>query len=81
MSKQTEFPIPASIGSRLFFDRYEVENYKRALMRLAPIDRDPAAPIVFVTAQQISHELQIDRRTLGRRIRGRVRGEEMFRST
>jgi hypothetical protein len=80
MTKQTEFPVPTSIGGRLFFDRYEVENYKRALMRLAPLNRDPAAPIVFVTAQQMSDELQIDRRTLGRRIRGRVRGEEMFRS-
>lgn len=35
--------------------------------------RDPSAPITFVTAQQISDELQIDRRTLGRRVKGRVR--------
>jgi hypothetical protein len=75
MDPNQEFPIPTSIGGRLFFDRLEVENYKRGLMRLAPIDRDPSAPIVFVTAQQISCELQIDRRTLGRRVRGRVRGQ------
>ena len=31
-------------------------------MGLRPADRDPAAPITFVTAQQLSDELQIDRR-------------------
>jgi hypothetical protein len=75
MSEQADFPIPIRMGGRLFFDRHDVESHKRKLMRLAPIDRDPVAPIVFVTAQQISDELQIDRRTLGRRIKGRVRGE------
>jgi hypothetical protein len=74
MDTQRDFPIPTSISGRLFFDRYDVENYKRALMRLAPLVRDSSVPIVFVTAQQISDELQIDRRTLGRRIKGRVRG-------
>ena len=44
-------------------------------MGLTPTDRDPAAPITFVTTGQISNELQINRRTLGRRIRGRIRGE------
>jgi hypothetical protein len=73
MSEQADFPVPTRVGGRLFFDRHEVENHKRSLMRLAPIERDPSTPIVFVTAQQISDELQIDRRTLGRRVRGRVR--------
>ena len=73
MTAQPDFPAPTSIAGRLYFDRHEVENYKRALMRLAPVERDPAAPIAFVTAQQISDELQIDRRTLGRRVRGRIR--------
>jgi hypothetical protein len=80
MDPQQDFPVPTSIGGRLFFDRHDVEQYKRRLIGLTLLDRDPAAPIVFVTAQQISEELQIDRRTLGRRIRGRVRGEEMPRS-
>jgi hypothetical protein len=44
-------------------------------MGLTPTDRDPAVPITFVTTGQISNELQINRRTLGRRIRGRIRGE------
>jgi hypothetical protein len=71
----SDFPPSSLIGGRHFFARHEVENYKRKLMGLRPADRDPAAPITFVTAQQLSDELQIDRRTLGRRIRGRVRGE------
>jgi hypothetical protein len=70
----SDFPPSSLIGGRHFFARHEVENYKRKLMGLRPADRDPAAPITFVTAQQLSDELQIDRRTLGRRIRGRVRG-------
>ena len=72
MGEQAEFPTPVRVGGRLFFDRHEVENHKRRLMRLAPVERDPAAPIAYVTAQ-ISDELQIDRRTLGRRVRGRIR--------
>ena len=75
MDPNQDFPGPTSINGRLFFDRHAVENHKRKLMGLRPADRDPAAPITFVTAQQLSEELQIDRRTLGRRIRGRVRGE------
>ena len=71
----SEFPQPTSIGGRHFFARHEVENYKRKLMGLTPTERDPVAPITFVTAQQLSDELQINRRTLGRRIRGRIRGE------
>ena len=38
------------------------------LMGLRPADRDLAAPITFVTAQQLSDELCIDRRNLGPRI-------------
>ena len=44
------------------FDRHDVENHKRQLMGLTPTDRDPAAPITFVTTGQISNELQINRR-------------------
>lgn len=73
MSEQPEFPTPVRMGGRLFFDRHEVENHKRTLMRLAPVERDQSAPITFVSAPQLSDELQIDRRTLGRRIRGLVR--------
>jgi hypothetical protein len=75
MNIAPEFPQPTRIGGRLMFDRHDVENHKRQLMGLTPTDRDPAAPITFVTTSQISNELQINRRTLGRRIRGRIRGE------
>jgi hypothetical protein len=75
VDEQAHFPTPVRMGGRLFFDRHEVENHKRQLMRLASVERDPSTPIVFVTAQQISEELQIDRRTLGRRVKGRIRGE------
>ncbi len=75
MDATSEFPPSSLIGGRHFFARHEVEDFKRKLMGLTPADRDPAAPITFVTAQQLSDELQIDRRTLGRRIRGRIRGE------
>jgi hypothetical protein len=75
MDPQRDFPIPTCIGGRLFFDRYDVENYKRALMRLAPLVRDPSKSMLFATAKQVCDELQIGRRTLGRRVRGRVRGE------
>jgi hypothetical protein len=75
MHTAPDFPQPTRAGVRLIFDRHEVEQHKRRLMGLTPTERDPAAPITFVTAQQLSDELQIDRRTLGRRIRGRIRGE------
>jgi hypothetical protein len=75
MNVNQDFPPSSLIGGRHFFARHEVENYKRKLMGLTPTERDPVAPITFVTAQQLSDELQIDRRTLGRRIRGRIRGE------
>jgi hypothetical protein len=76
MSNQQEFPTPARVGGKLLFDRHEVENHKRGLIGLESLKREPSVPISFVTAQQIAVELQMDRRTLGRRIRGRVRGEE-----
>jgi hypothetical protein len=75
MDATQDFPISTSIGGRHFFARHEVEAYKCRLMGLTPTERDPATPVVFVTAQQLSDELQINRRTLGRRIRGRIRGE------
>jgi hypothetical protein len=75
MTAHTQFPAPVRMGGRLKFDRHDVENHKRALMRLAPIERDPSKSILFATANQVCDELQIDRRTLGRRVRGRVRGQ------
>jgi hypothetical protein len=71
MSQTIEFPPPFRINGRLVWDRHEVENYKRSLMGLDPVERDPNATIVFVTAAQLTSELPFGRRTLGRRVRGR----------
>ena len=73
MNEQADFPTPVRVGGRLFFERHEVENHKRKLMRLAPVERDSSKSISFATANQVCDELQIDRRTLGRRVRGRIR--------
>ncbi len=70
-STHEEVPAPHRINGRLVWDRFEIENYKRALMGLSPIERDPSAPIVFVTAKQLTAELPYGRRTLGRRVKGR----------
>ena len=72
MDASSEFPRPTRVGNRLMFDRHDVENHKRRLMGLMPVNRDPSAPIVFVTAQQLAGELQVNRRSLGRRVKGRV---------
>jgi hypothetical protein len=70
-----EFPAPAMFSGRLKFIRYEIDDYKRALALLPPIDRGPEPPVVFVGASDVCADLGIDRRTLGRRVRGRVRGQ------
>jgi hypothetical protein len=59
----------------LVWVRHDIENYKRALIGLSPLNRDPTAPIVFVTSKQLAEEFPYSRRTLGRRIKGRVQGE------
>jgi hypothetical protein len=75
MSLQPEFPAPIRFGGRLRFDLHEHENYKRALAGLPTVERDPSQPIRFVDANVVCHDLGVDRRTLGRRVRGRVRME------
>jgi hypothetical protein len=74
MSQTTQFPAPYRLNGRLVWDRHEVENHKRSLMGLDPVERDPNAKIVFVTAAQLTSELPYGRRTLGRRVRGREQG-------
>jgi hypothetical protein len=69
MSTSPELPAPFRHSGRLMWDRHEVENFKRALMGLGPLERDPNAPIVFVTAKQLTAELPYGRRTLGRRVK------------
>jgi hypothetical protein len=75
MSLQPEFPTPIRFGGRLRFDHHEHENYKRALAGLPPVERREAEPIRFADASAVCADLAIDRQTLGRRVKGRIRGE------
>jgi hypothetical protein len=70
VSTSLDFPSPFRLNGRLMWDRHAVENYKRILMGLEPVERDPQTPITFVTARQLTAELPYGRRSLGRRIKG-----------
>jgi hypothetical protein len=74
MSDQVlEFPAPIRDRGRLIWDRHDIENYKRSLLGLPPLERDPNASIVFVTAKQISEELPYGRRTIAVESKGAFR--------
>ena len=75
MSNVSNFPAPFRHAGRLVWDRHDIENYKRALMGLPRLERDPHTPILFVTAKQLAEELPYGRRTIGRRVKGRVQDE------
>jgi hypothetical protein len=70
-----QFPTPSRVNGRLYFDRYAVENFKRQLAGLGPVERNPREPITFIDATKVANELGVCRRTVGRMITGRVRGE------
>jgi hypothetical protein len=72
VSTSLDFPTPFRLNGRLMWDRFDVEQYKRSLMGLPLLERDPQAPITFVSAKQLTAELPYGRRTLGRRVKGRV---------
>jgi hypothetical protein len=74
-STLNDFPAPFRHAGRLVWDRHDIENYKRSLMHLPPVERDPRATIVFVTAKQLADELPYGRRTLGRRVKGRIQDD------
>ena len=58
MSKlEPEIPTPTRIRGRLFFERLGWENYKRLLLGLPALERDPREPIELVSAIQASEEL------------------------
>ena len=79
MSEQVhDFPAPFRHAGRLMWDRHEVENYKRSLIGLAPLERDAKEPISLVTARQLTAELPYGRRTIGRRVKGRINGEPLL---
>jgi hypothetical protein len=69
MSNKPEFPTPHRRAGRLWWDRHEIKNYKRILMGLAPVERDPSSTIVFVNARQLTVEIGVGRRSLGRYVR------------
>jgi hypothetical protein len=75
MTAHTQFPAPIRFGGRLRFDHHEHENYKRALAGLPAVERGEGESIRFVDASAVCADLAIDRRTLGRRVRGHIRGE------
>ena len=77
MSTSPDFPAPFRLNGKLLWDRFSIENYKRALMGLPPLERVPNAPIVFVTAKRLAEELPYGRRTIGRRVKGRVQDEPL----
>jgi hypothetical protein len=75
MPTSPQFPAPFRMGGKLLWEQFEIENFKRVLIGLDPLERDESRPIVFMTARQISAELPYQRRTIGKMIEGRVRGE------
>jgi hypothetical protein len=75
MEDKADFPIPSRMNGRLYFDRYAVENFKRRLVGLGPVDRDPREPIMFVDATKVASEFGVSRRTVSRLITGRVLGD------
>jgi hypothetical protein len=64
------FPNPIRQNGRLYWDRFEIENYKRVLIGLEPVERDPMNPILLASAKQVAAEFGFGRRTLGRRVCG-----------
>jgi hypothetical protein len=38
-----EFPTATRIRGRIYFDRFEVERFKRALLGLPALERDPSS--------------------------------------
>lgn len=69
---EAEFPAPIRLNGRIFFDDHELENYKRRLLGLPELPRDPSAKIKLRPAAAVAAELGICRRTVGRRIAGRA---------
>lgn len=65
---EPEFPRPIVQNGRNYFDRYELENYKRELIGLTPLPRDERAPIELVPSAKVTKEFGFGRRTLGRRM-------------
>jgi hypothetical protein len=72
---KSDLPTPGRVNGRLYFDRHAVENFKRQLVGLGPVERNPREPITFIDATTVANELGVCRRTVSRLITGRFRGE------
>jgi hypothetical protein len=68
MSDKANFPTPSRVNGRLYFDRHAVENFKRQLVGLSTVDRDPREPITFIDATTVASEFGVSRRTVSRLI-------------
>ena len=75
MTETPDFSAPLRLNGRLTWDRHEIENHKRRLLGLPPLERDPNAPIVLVSAKQLVAELPFGRRSLGKLVEGRFRND------
>ena len=73
MTTTPDFPAPFRLNGRLVWDRHEIENHKRSLLGLPPLERDLSEPIVFVNAKTLVGEMPFGRRSLGARVKGRCR--------
>jgi len=69
---QHEFPTPTRLGGRLYWNRADLENFKRALLGLPQIAANESARIELVPASQVTSEFGFGRRTLGRRVANRA---------
>lgn len=76
MRDKADFPTPSRMNGRLYFDRYAVENYKRQMVGLGPVERDPRQPIVFIDATTVASEFGVCRRTIGRMIASHEAGRQ-----
>jgi hypothetical protein len=63
-----EFPAPVKIRGRLYWARGRIEDYKRRCLGLPPLNDDGPAATELVSAKQLSKEIGVGRRTIGRRV-------------
>jgi hypothetical protein len=75
MTSTAQFPALIRQNGRLYGERGALENYKRVLAGMPPLNLDPNRPVELVPAKQIAAELGFGRRTLGRRIAVNVKAD------
>lgn len=70
---QADFPAPVRFSRQLRFSATAIDAYIARQLGLAPVDGGPER---LMDSDEVCSRLAISRRTLGRLVRGRVRGEE-----